>query len=388
MTSVFLSVGDASGDQLAADLVSELRVRRPDLQFAGMGGAEMEKAGVELTVHQDALAVGGLFELAGQLPRIVRTWRDVTASARTTDPDLVVLVDSGGFNLPLARHLRRRSNAPILYYAAPQVWAWRRGRIRKLARRIDRLAVILPFERDVYSDTGIRVDYVGHPLAEKLASVAMLGRDEACRELNLDPSRRWVALFPGSRRNEVAHHLPVQLAAARELHRHDATLSFGIAVAPSIDEKLLHEEIQLAAFPETAVVRLLHGANHRLIRASDAVVAKPGTTTVEVALLQRPMVVVGRANPMTAALVRRMIQVEFLAMPNLIAGRAIVPELLQGEARPGAVADALRPLLYGPERQTQLAELAQVAEALGIHGPGPAARTASIAEEMLGASRA
>jgi len=342
----------------------------------------MEEAGVELVVHQRELAVGGLLELAGSLPRIASTWRRMVAALERERTDLVVLVDSGGFNLPFARRVRRRSRAPILYYVAPQVWAWRRGRIRKLASRVDRLAVIFPFEPRIYAETPLRVDFVGHPLVERLRAVAgELDSSAARRELGLDPAIRWVALLPGSRRNEIRHQLPLQLETARRLHALAPDVGFALAVAPSIPNGSVRAAVAAARLPARCRLELVSGRTYPAIRAAEAVLAKPGTVTVEAALLERPMVVMGRANPITAAILRRAVKVPFLAMPNLIAGEAIVPEFLQERARPEALAGALAALLDGPAREEQLARLRQVARALGEGGS--ARRTAGIAEEML-----
>jgi lipid-A-disaccharide synthase len=385
MTTLLLAAGDASGDLAAAEFVRAFRERRAGTRFAGMGGSEMEKAGVELAVHQRELAVGGLFELARSSRRIVSAWRRLAAALERERPDLVVLVDSSGFNLPFARRVRRRSGAPILYYVAPQVWAWRRGRIRKLASRVDRLAVIFPFEPQIYSQTALQVDFVGHPLVEKLGSVVReLDAEAARRELGLDSAIRWVALLPGSRRNEIRHQLPLQLETAGRLHARDPSVGFVLALAPSIPREMVGETVAAVGLSPDCRLELVSGQTYPAIRAAEVVLAKPGTATVEVALLERPMVVMGRANPITAAIVRRALTVSFLAMPNLIAGERIVPEFLQERARPDAMAEALAALLEGPAREEQLARLRQVARALGEGGS--ARRAAGIAEEMLGAA--
>jgi lipid-A-disaccharide synthase len=383
MTDVLMAVGDASGDLHAAELVAALRRRNPDLAIAGMGGPAMRAAGVETVVDQRALAVGGVLELLGSARRIAAAWRALDRALVQRRPRLVVLVDSGAFNLPFARRVRRRSDARILYYVAPQVWAWRPGRIRKLAARVDRLAVILPFEAAIYRDTGVAVDFVGHPLVDPLTELrAKLDPETALAELGLDPDRAWVALLPGSRRNEVAHHLPLQLEAVRRLHARDPRLAFAVAVAPSIEAEPVRRAIERAGLPVLAEIRCVEDRTRTLLRGARVALAKPGTGLLEAALLDTPMVAMGRAHPLTAAFVRRAIRVPWLAMPNLIADGAVVPELMQEEAHPEALAEAVLALVDGPARQRQRVGLARVRERLG---PGGAAeRAADIVEALLG----
>ncbi len=384
MSRVLLSVGDASGDQHAADLCRALARRRPDCRLVGMGGPRMREAGAELLVDQRDLAVGGLLELAGSALSINRAWRTLGRVLEADPPDLVVLVDSGAFNLPFARRVRRTCGARILYYVAPQVWAWRPGRIRKLARRVDAVALILPFEAAHYEPHDVRAEFVGHPLVEPLERLrGDLDRGAARASLGLDPLRRWVALLPGSRRNEVRHHLPVQLEAARRMHARDPKLAFAVAVAPSIEPDQVESILRGANLPALMEVRAVLDRTRPLLVASEAVLAKPGTGVLEAALLECPTVVVGIAQVLTAAFVKRAIRVPHLAMPNLVAGREVVPEFMQRDARPEALAEAVLGLLDGPARDRQLDDLRAVRDALG--GGGAAERAAALAEELLDA---
>ena len=397
MATLLLSAGDASGDLHAADFAAAFSRRNPGTRLIGLGGEAMRAAGVELVAHQRDLAVGGLFELAGGFAGVVRAWRAVTAALDRERPDLVVLVDSSGFNLPLARRIKRRLGAPILYYVAPQVWAWRSGRIRKLARRVDRLAVIFPFEPAVYAQTALPVDFVGHPLLDAIQPPAAgdeeSARDRARQRCGLGgPEGPVVTLLPGSRRNEIASHLEVQLAAASRLHERVPTARFLLGVAPSLGAGVLerlHAGCREARDRGLPLHVCEQGARDA-IQAADVVLAKPGTVTLECALLGRPLVVMGRANPLTAWILRRAIRVPWLAMPNLIANEAVVPELLQQDADPERLAQALFELLEGPARERQLAKLAGVRQALAAsesetgEGTGRAVeRACRIAEEML-----
>ncbi len=275
----------------------------------------------------------------------------------------------------------------MLYYVSPQVWAWRRGRVQKIAKRVDRLAVIFPFEPAVYAGTGVAVDFVGHPLVDRLAPLAAASeRSAARRALGLDETRPLVLLLPGSRRNEVRTTLPLQLAAATALHARDPRVGFLVAVAPSIDRAAIDEGIAASSLPALLDLTVIEGRTHDAIRAADVALAKPGTVTLEVALLGTPLVVTTRVNRLTAFLMRRLVRVSSYTMPNLIAGQPVVPEFLQEDADPGRIAEALLGLLSGPARETQLVALAAVRAQLGAGGA--AQRAATIAEEMTrGAAR-
>ncbi len=380
---VLVSAGDASGDAHSAELVEALRRRVGDVEVFGLGGRALAGVGAELAVDQRDLAIGGLVEALGALRVAARALRRIVHRARASRPDLVVLVDSPEINLPLARRLQplRRAGVPLLYYISPQVWAWRTRRARALARRVDRLAVIFPFERGIYRGTGLPVDFVGHPLVDRMRAVRdTLDRDGARRALGLDATAACVALLPGSRRNEIATGLATQLETARELVARHPRLRVLLAVAPTLDRVWLDEQIAAAGLPAGFPLQAVEGQTHAAIRAADVVVAKPGTGTVEVTLLERPLVSVGRAHPVTAALMRRLIRVPSFTMPNLIAGLPVVPEFLQREARPASIAAAVEELLEGPARELQLARLRAVARRLG--SGGAAARAAEIAEMM------
>jgi lipid-A-disaccharide synthase len=382
MQTLFFSAGDASGDLHAAAMIRSLLARRPDCHCVGLGGSAMREAGVEIVADQRDIAVGGIFELAGSLLRVARTWRRITAALDHIEPDLVVLVDSGGFNLPLARRIRARTRTPILYYVAPQVWAWRRRRIQKLAQRVDRLALILPFEAQVYAETNVRADFVGHPLVDVVARYAATTSVEQARaRIGRTTAERIVALMPGSRRNEIAQHLPIQLECARLMHGRDPVLGFVLAVAPSIEPTEIANLIRSARLPASLRLEIVRDGSLDVLRAARVALVKPGTVTVEAMLLGCPMVVMGRVNRLTALIVRYAIRIPWFAMPNLIAEHPIVPELLQDAATPESLAKAVFELLEGPARERQCVALAVAAERLGAGGASEAA--SKIVEEML-----
>jgi lipid-A-disaccharide synthase len=386
LSTVLISAGDASGELHAAALVEELRRRDPALRVLGLGGPAMEKAGVDVIVPQRELAVGLGVEVLRDLHRVVGAWRRMTRALAEEKPELVILVDSPDFNLPFAKRARR-AGARVLYYVSPQVWAWRRGRVRRIAERVDRLAVIFPFEPAVYAGTGLAVEFVGHPLVDRLAPLTEATDKRAARRaLGLDEERPLALLLPGSRRNEVRSTLPIQLAAAVALHARDPRVAFRIAVAPSISRAAIDAGIAAVRLPALLDLGVIEGRTHEAIRAADVALAKPGTVTLEVALLGTPLVVTARVNRFTAFLMRRLVRVASYTMPNLIAGRAVVPELLQEDAEPERIAEQMLALISGPAREQQLAALASVREQLGAGGA--AVRAATIAEEMLrGAAR-
>ncbi|CAG1005256.1 lipid-A-disaccharide synthase [Myxococcaceae bacterium] len=385
MTTVLVCAGDASGDLLATGFVAALRERRPDLRFVGLGGDGCEKAGVEIVVGQRELAIGGFIEVVPSLRRIVGAWRRLGVAVREHRPSLAVLVDSPDFNLPFARRLRR-AGVPVLYYVSPQVWAWRRGRVRKLARRVDAMAAIFPFEPAVYAGTPLRVEFVGHPLVEPLAALASrFDRSAARAALSLPVEGDFVALLPGSRRNELRHHLGLFLASAAALVRERPATSFVLALAPSLGRDDLDRV--LAAEPEAHRVPLhvVSGRSHEVMLAADAILAKPGTVSVEAMLLERPLVVAARTSAFSAWLTRRLVEVPTLTMANLIADAPVVPEFLQEQATPEAIAGALAALLEGPAARVQRERLAPVRASLGRGGA--ARRAAAMALEMLDARR-
>jgi lipid-A-disaccharide synthase len=399
LATILFCAGDQSGEAHAAALAGALRARLPGLRLVGLGGPMMRAAGVEIVVDQRELAVGGIFELIPELLRIVGAWRRLSRALIEVRPELVVLVDSGGFNLPFARRVRRRSDARILYFIAPQVWAWRPGRIRRLAARADRIVVCLPFERDYYARRGVVVDAPGHPLVDAFAAARAAepagetpaGRRARVRQtLGIPQDAPVVGLFPGSRRSELARHLPLQLAAFERLRAREPALAGAraiIGLAAGFDEA----DVRRAGFAELpatvgGAVRCLATGDGALLDALDVALTKPGTITLEAALHGCPMVVMGRVHPLTAWIARRSAQVRFVALPNLLLEEEIVPELLQAEATPDRMAERLAPLFAGPERERQLAGLARAAARLGP--PGAIERTAATVEEMLASPRA
>lgn len=370
---IFLSAGEPSGDLHGARVAEALTRRFPGARLVGLGGDRMQAQGVELVAHVDQLAVMGFIEVVRHLPYFIGLMRRVKARIAEEPPDLVLPIDYPGFNMRLARHARGLG-IPVLYYIAPQVWAWHRSRMQHLARDTDRLAVILPFEEAVFRDAGAKAVFVGHPLAERPAAV--VGRDVLMAALGLRPEAPVLALFPGSREQEVARQLSTFVAAARAVRAHMPEVQPVLAASPAVRPSLY----QRAPFPVTQ-------DNASLLRHARAALVKSGTSTLQAALAGTPLVVTYRVHPLTWFMAQRLVDVPHVGLVNLVAGERVAPELLQHDATPERLASALLPLLADtPERAAALEGLARVQAALAPQLPdrGTADRVVDLAEELLG----
>jgi lipid-A-disaccharide synthase len=374
---ILLVAGEASGDLHGADLLAALRARLPDARVFGIGGTRLREAGMETLADASEVATVGLTEGIGRLRALVRVYRTLARRIRDERPDLCVLIDFPEFNLRLAR-VAKRAGVPVLYYIGPQVWAWRRGRVRKVARRVDRLAVVFPFEAALYEGRRTVVEFVGHPLLDRVR--VSRGREETLRAHGLDPARRTVLLLPGSRPSEIEALLPRLLEAARLL---DAAgpgrCQFPLALAHTLTDAHVETLVRGAGID----VRVVAGDTYNLIGAADLALVSSGTATLECALLECPMVIVYRLGRISWALARLLVHgVRWVGMPNIIAGREVAPELLQGRATGPAIAAAARAILVDPARRAAMA--ADLREVRGRLGRGGAAgRAAAMAIEML-----
>ena len=371
--SILLLAGEASGDAYGAALARELGRRIPGVELRGTGGPRMREAGVDLLADLDALAVMGFAEVLPRLAFFRRLERRVEGLLVGGGVRLVVPIDFPGFNLRVSRAARSR-RVPVLYYVAPKVWAWRAGRARELARVADRVAVILPFEVDFLARFGVRATFVGHPLMD-LEPEATPDRAELCRRWGIDAGRNVLALLPGSRVQEIRSHLALFAEAAKRVQGSRPDVLPVIARAPT----LARDAFERLGLPVVDDARALLGI-------SRAGVIKSGTATLEGALAGAPMVVAYRTSAVTWALARRLVRVEHVGLPNLIAGERIVPERLQAEATAERLAaDVLGLLDEGPARARQLDGFACVRSRLG--GAGATRRVADLALELLGGSR-
>ncbi len=365
---ILMLAGEPSGDLHGAALARSLLEKWPSARLLGLGGERMAAEGVECMAGLDQLAVMGFAEVARHLGFFRRLMRRVRDAMHRHGVDLAIPIDYPGFNLRVAKHARA-AGIRVLYYIAPQVWAWRPGRARRLARDTDHVAVILPFEAGFLRSAGARATFVGHPLLELEHEVP--ARADYCRAHGLDATRPLLALFPGSRRQELDRHLEVFLSAARRLQRARPGLQVVVARAPGLPRRACE-----------GVAATVVDDGRSLLRHARAAVVKSGTSTVEAALAGVPFATAYRTHPLTFALARRLVRVDHIAMANLIAGRRVVPELIQHEATPARLERELLPLLdETAERRAVVAGLAEVRRALG--SAGAARRVAGIAESLL-----
>ena len=374
MPVIFLSAGEPSGDLHGARLAESLRRRWPDATLFGLGGDRMRDAGVELIAHVDQLAVMGFVEVLKHLPYFIDLMARVRTEVEKRRPDLVIPIDYPGFNLRLASFAKDR-RIPVLYYIAPQVWAWHRSRMRQLADNTDRLAVILPFEEQLFRKAGAKAVFVGHPLADQAPPAEP--REAFLATLGVDPERPVLALFPGSRAQEVERHLGVFVAAAKRVEKARPDVQPVIATSPAVSPRA-YERAPYPGTPDGWA--LLHHARAALV--------KSGTSTLQAALAGAPLVVTYRVHPLTFMLAQHLVEVPHVGLVNLVAGERIAPELLQDDATPAALAAALLPLLdSGPARDEARVGLARVKEALAPNVPGrtTAERVTALAAELIGA---
>lgn len=370
---ILVSAGEASGDLYASLVVEELRRRWPDAQFFGCTGPRLRAAGVETVVDAASLAVVGLLEVVRHIPRIYREYRKLLAAARREKPHVAILTDSPDFHLRVARRLHRLG-IPVVGLVAPQAWAWRKGRIRAMRRRLRRVLCIFPFEEEFFQREGLGATYIGHPLAGLVRP--SLARDEFFRKHGLAAGRPLVSVLPGSRRGEAARHLPALRDAVERLHR-DQPLNFVLPASPTTGVDFFRQRV--AGSP----IRVIEGESWDCMAHAQVALAASGTVTVEAALLGTPLVTFYRVTGVSWLLGKLLVRVPFYSMVNLIAGRAVVPELMQGQMTGERIASEARRLLADPGAREQMqAGLAEVRRRLAGDGNAPR-RAASIIQEIL-----
>jgi len=373
---ILISAGEASSDMYAARLATALRARTGARLF-GMGGKRMAEAGVELIADYHQVAVVGISEVLHKIPTVVGVQRKIASEAVRRRAALAILVDSPGTHLGVARRLKN-NGIRVGYFIGPQVWAWRPGRVRVVKRLVERMVVIFPFEEAIYREAGVSVNFVGHPLVDVVK--ASMSRTEFAERHGLDAGRPIVTLLPGSRRSEIERHYPLIMEACERLSREAQTrgaIQFVLAAAPALETELFAPY----AKPGVSVTRV-EGATYDALSAADCAIVASGTATVEAALLGTPMVVVYRVSPTSAFVLKRMVRSPFIAMVNLIAGRRVVPELIQDQFTSESVVEEVRKLLESPAARDEMkAGLAEVRTTLG---PGGAIeRAADIFAGML-----
>ncbi|MGB7136094.1 MAG: lipid-A-disaccharide synthase [Acidobacteriaceae bacterium] len=364
---IFLSAGEASGEHYGERLIPALRALVPQADFFGLGGRRMEALGFRPIVRSEDVAVMGITEVARHMPRIYREYRRLRASIAAEEPAAAILIDFPDVNLSLARHLKRLG-VPVIYFVSPQLWAWKKYRIRSVQRYVDRMLTIFPFEERFYHDHGVHAEFVGHPLAE--LEPPSITREDFARQAGLDPSKTWVGLLPGSRGKEIRLNLPEMIRAAALLVQETGReFEFLLPLAPTLTgpqrdhiRGLLAES--LARQPHPLRIVVMDDARAVLQHARASVVAS-GTATVEAALIGNPFLVVYRISPLSYAVAKRVVDVPHVAMVNLIAGKRVVPELIQGDFTADRVVSQLRMLLDDDQARAQMqSNLRQVGDTL------------------------
>ncbi|MDH5526217.1 MAG: lipid-A-disaccharide synthase [Nitrospirota bacterium] len=362
---LFLSACEASADLHGARLMAAIRALRPGVRFVGIGGDRMIGEGLEAVFHARDLSVMGIVEVLGRL-RTIRAAFSKAVAALGAGVDRAVLIDSASFNLRLAEHALG-AGVPVTYFIAPKVWASRAGRMAKIRRVVDHMMVILPFEQKLFQDAGVPVTYVGNPLvdeqAEALAAAPAGGWKPS--SFGLDDARPTVALLPGSRPGEIRHILPGLLASAQSLHSRLPHAQFLLPVAPTVDGPELRARVAGAGVPVTVVA----GQAVPVLNAAHVAAVASGTATLQAALAGTPSVIVYRVNPLTWMIARPMVKLPYVGLSNLVAGREVMPELLQGDFRPDDVAERLLRWLSDPQSASSAREeLATVREVMGDPG--------------------
>ncbi len=378
---ILVVAGEASGDEHAARLVAAIKERLPQAEFFGIGGEALAAQGVRLLCPASELAVVGLSEVAGRLGAVLRALRDVGRALKNSKPALAILVDFPDFNFWVAR-LARYYRVPVMYYISPQVWAWRSYRVRTLARLVDRLAVIFPFEADFYRERGVPVTYVGHPLLETLARPEARGSWLA--GAGLDPGRLTVALLPGSRTGEIEGHLPGMLEAAALIRGAVPASQFLLPVASTAPWELVQKlvgdfENGLRAQGQAGLIlKIIQGQSFQALSAAHLALVASGTATLEAALAGTPMVIVYRVSPLTFRVARWLVRVPHVGMANLLAGERLFPELIQEDFTPERLAGEALGWMVDRKRIAALGPgLARIVKSLeGLDASQGAARVA------------
>jgi lipid-A-disaccharide synthase len=371
---IMLVVGEASGDIHGANLIKALRTRDPTLKAYGVAGEQLGRTDFEALFSVSKLTGMGFVELAGNLGNVWRAYRLLRRTLRQRRPNLLILVDFPEFNLRLAK-LAKALHIPVLYYVSPQIWAWRRGRVRQIARWVDQMAVVFPFEVSFYESHGVKVVFVGHPLLDTVH--VKEDRETVLSRLGLDPAKPTIALLPGSRHREVSYHLPVMLEASARLSS-ERQIQFLVVRADTVDAGELRS---MVARGNLEMV-MIDQARYDAVNASDLVWTASGTATLETALLRKPMIIVYRLSWLTYCLARLLVRVDHIGMVNLIAGERLVPELVQADLTAARLIEESRTLLDNQPVRSQIIEkLSELREKLGPSGA--ADRVADLALAMV-----
>ncbi|NQT24425.1 lipid-A-disaccharide synthase [candidate division KSB1 bacterium] len=360
-SSILIIAGEASGDTRGAELMAALQEKHPHLKFFGIGGDLMAKAGMHIVHHAREMAFLGFFEVIRHFPFIRKVFREMTDLLETERPDLVILIDYPGFNLRFAKQAKKRG-IRVVYYISPQIWAWNQNRIHKIRETVDHMIVLFPFEETLYREAGVPATFVGHPLKETFQ--VNTSKSEFYKSLGLNADFKTLALLPGSRKQEVERLLPEMIRSSRILKQDVPQLQILLCQSPTLSDTFYRVLLQ-----HNPDIHLIEGQTHRVLNHSDAALVASGTATLEAALAGVPMVVLYKMAPLSYLLARLLVRVQYIGLVNIVAGRGIVPELIQGAAHAERISETIRPFLMNSEQAQQArANLAEVSEKLGESG--------------------
>jgi len=372
---IMIVAGEASGDLHGGNLVQAMHQIDPSLRFYGIGGKKLKAAGVELIADSADMAVVGLTEVVSKLGMILKVMAQLKASLKADRPDLIILIDYPDFNLSLAK-AAKKYGVRVFYYISPQVWAWRRGRIGKIKKIVDKMAVILPFEASLYNKAGVDATFVGHPLLDVVR--AKYSREEALRRFGLREGITTVGILPGSRQSEVVRLLPEMLMAAEIIEKKLSSVQFVLPLADTLETHFVSNIIR--QYP--IKVKVIPDEIYDVIGCADIAMVASGTATLETALMGTPMIIIYKVSAPSYYVGKMVINVDHIGLVNIMAGKTIVPELIQEAAIPEAIAAEVIDILTNRERMDDIkTELSKIRYMLG--SPGAAVRAAHLAYEML-----
>jgi lipid-A-disaccharide synthase len=376
MKKILIMSGEASGDLHGANLAREIRKQDPSIALYGVGSKQMKAAGVQLLADASEISVVGITAVLTHIRAIYRVYKRLKEFLRQERPDLLILIDFPDFNIMLGK-AARKLGIPVLYYISPQVWVWRKGRIKTIARLVKAIIVIFPFEVPLYKQAGVDVRFVGHPLIDVVGSD--LTTAEARSALGLNSARRTIALLPGSRKSEIAYLLPDMLAAAKIILARFPDVQFVLPLAPTLERDSIDSFIKQGSVP----VQVVEGRAYDVLRSADAAIVTSGTATLETGIMTVPMVIVYRVSALNYFIFTKLVRgVESVGLVNIVAGRRIAPELIQNDCTPENIAQAIGILLNDPRHaQQKRAELITMRSRLG--DAGASARAASVVLELL-----
>jgi len=360
-SSILIIAGEASGDTRGAELISVLQESRTDLRFWGIGGDLMAKSGMRLVRHAHEMAFLGFFEVIRHIPFIRKVFKEMSDLLDSECPDLVILIDYPGFNLRFAKQAKKR-DIPVVYYISPQIWAWGRNRIHKIRRTVDHMIVLFPFEEAFYREAGVPVTFVGHPLKETFQ--VKLSKPEYMKSFGLDPKQKILALLPGSRKQEVKRLLPVMIRTCKLLRQAFPDLQFVLCQSPTLEQAFYASLLK-----EDQNIQMIEGRTPETLAYSDAAIVASGTATLEAALAGTPMVVLYKMAPMSYWLARMLVRVSHIGLVNIVAGREIVPELIQDDAQAERIEEIIKSYFAHPDKAEGVRKkLLQVSVKLGESG--------------------